>query len=153
VASDGFSIGFELSTGGDGFRNERGAGVSSFAPPSNFAAMDAVLRGRTVCCVEEETCRVGEMFRAGERALVGEEGGSGDRVIPRVFSQAGGFCDALLAMESRLTWEGVVGVSFGFKGELFGVEGRSVDGDASLTEPGLRKGDWRGLLKDRGEGL
>jgi hypothetical protein len=94
---------------------------------------------------------VGEMFLAGERALVGELGGSGDRVIPLVFSHDGGFCETLLAMES--TWEGVVGVSFGFSGELFGVEGRNVDGDASLIEPGLRKGDWRGLLKESGEGL
>jgi len=41
----------------------------------------------------------------------------------------------------------------GFRGELFGVDGRRVDGELSLMEPGLRKGDWRGLLKERGEGL
>ena len=115
--------------------------------------MDAVLRGRTVFCVDEDSCRVGEMFRVGERARVGELGGSGDRVIPLVFSHDGGCCEALLATERRFTCEGVVGVSFGLSGELFGVVGRSVDGELSLMEPGRRKGDWRGLLKERGEGL
>jgi hypothetical protein len=106
-----------------------------------------------VCCVDEDTCRVGELFLGGERALVGELGGSGDLVIPRVFSHDGGFCEALLAMDRRFACEGVVGVSLGLRGELFGVVGRRVDGELSRMEPGLRKGDWRGLLKERGEGL
>jgi hypothetical protein len=86
--------------------------------------------------------------------LVGELGGSGVLAVPRVFSHDGGFCEALLVVDwRRAACEGVVGVSFGLRGELFGVEGRSVDGEPSLMEPGLRKGDWRGLLKERGEGL
>jgi hypothetical protein len=44
-------------------------------------------------------------------------------------------------------------VSFGFSGELLGVKGRTVDGELSRMEPGLRKGDWRGLLKESGDGL
>jgi len=57
-------------------------------------------------------------------------------------------------MDRRLgVCAGDVGVSLGFRGELFGVDGRRVDGELSLMEPGLRKGDWRGLLKERGEGL
>jgi hypothetical protein len=118
-------------------------------PPSNRAASDAVLRGRTVPCVDDETLRVGDgMFR------MGDVGASAVFVVPRVFSHDGGFCEALLVVDCRkLTCEGVVGVSFGFKGELFGVKGRTVDGEASRMDPGLRKGDWRGLLKERGEGL
>jgi hypothetical protein len=86
--------------------------------------------------------------------LVGELGGSGVLALPRVFSHGGGFCDALAAVDwRRVACEGVVGVSFGLRGELFGVEGRRVEGEASLMEPGLRKGDWRGLLKESGEGL
>lgn len=41
----------------------------------------------------------------------------------------------------------------GFSGELVGVVGLAVAGEASRMEPGRRKGDWRGLLKDSGEGL
>jgi hypothetical protein len=102
--------------------------------------MEAVLRGRG---------REGEgMF------LVGELGGSGVLAVPRVFSHEGGFCGALPAVDwRRVTCEGVVGVSFGLRGELLGVVGRSVDGEASRIEPGRRKGDWRGLLKESGEGL
>jgi hypothetical protein len=75
-------------------------------------------------------------------------------VVPRVFSHEGGFCEALLVADCRrFAWDGVVGVSFGFSGELFGVDGRTVDGEPSRMEPGLRKGDWRGLLKESGEGL
>ena len=126
--------------------------MSSLAPPalSNLAAMDAVLSGRTVFCEVEEA------FRLGERLRRGELGGSGVAVVPRVVSQEGGFGDAgLAAAGRRFTWDGVVGVgvSLGFKGELFGVDGRRVDGEASLIEPGLRNGDWRGLLKESGEGL
>jgi len=130
---------------------DRGGGVSSLAPLtlSNLAAMDAVLNGRTVFCEFEEAFRVGERLRRGEL------GGSGVAVVPRVLSHEGGFGDAgLAAVGRRFTWDGVVGVvSLGFKGELFGVDGRRVDGEASLIEPGLRNGDWRGLLKESGEGL
>ena len=85
---------------------------------------------------------------------MGELGGSGVAVVPRVLSHEGGFGDAgLAAVGRRLTCDGVVGVSLGFSGELFGVEGRRVDGEASRIEPGLRNGDWRGLLKESGEGL
>lgn len=49
-----------------------------------------------------------------------------------------------------------VGVSFGFSGELVGVEGRAADGEPCLMEPGRPKGDWRdprALLKKRGDGF
>lgn len=118
-------------------------------PPSKRAARDAVLKGRTVAEVDEDTLRVGEgMLR------VGDVGASPVVVVPRVFSHEGGFCEALLVVDCRrFACDGVVGVSFGFSGELFGVDGRTVDGEASRMEPGLRKGDWRGLLKESGEGL
>lgn len=104
--------------------------------------MDAVFSGRTVCCVDVDTWRVGDA------------GASGAVAVPRVFSHDGGFCDALLVVDwRRFAWEGVVGVSLGLRGELFGVKGRTVDGEFSLMEPGLRKGDWRGLLNESGEGL
>jgi hypothetical protein len=44
-------------------------------------------------------------------------------------------------------------VSFGFSGELLGVRGLTVLGELSRMEPGRRKGDWRGLLKESGDGL
>jgi hypothetical protein len=118
-------------------------------PSSNRAASDAVLSGRTVAAVEYDALRVGEgIFRAGDRG--------GSAVLARLFSHAGGFCEALLMVACRrLACEGVVGVlSFGFNGELLGVRGRTVvDGEASRIDPGLRKGDWRGLLEKSGEGL
>jgi hypothetical protein len=135
-----FSIDIDLSTTGGGVLSR---------PPSNRAASDAVLKGRTVACVDEETLRVGDgMFRAGD------SGASVVLVVPRVFSHEGGFCEALLVVDCRsVACDGVVGVSFGFSGELLGVEGRTVDGEFSRMDPGLRKGDWRGLLKESGEGL
>jgi len=146
--SNARSTGLTSSVAGDGFRKERGGGVSSLAKLSNWAAMDAVLRGRGVLRVVEDTSRVGDTLRPGE------PGGSGVPDVARVFSHVGGFCDALLAAAGRGTaCESVGVVSFGLRGELFGVEGLRVEGDASLIEPGLRKGDWRGLLKDNGEGL
>jgi hypothetical protein len=155
--SAGFSKGVSFSTGanfstGASLSNDAAlstkGGVLSL-PPSNRAASDAVLKGRMVFCVELETLRVGDgMFR------VGEMGASVGVAVPRVFSHDGGFCEALLVVDCRnVAWEGVVGVSFGFSGELLGVEGRTVDGEASRMDPGLRKGDWRGLLKESGEGL
>ena len=149
----GFSNGASLSTGaisstGADFLMDSGGGVSSL-PPSNLAASDAVLSGRMVPCVDEDTFRVGEgMFR------VGEVGGSAGIAVPLVLSHEGGFCDALLVVDwRRFACEGVVGVSLGLRGELLGVDGRTVDGELSLMEPGRRKGDWRGLLKESGEGL
>lgn len=114
-------------------------------PPSKRAANDAVLSGRIVPCVEDDTWRVGDT-----RFLVGEGGCSSVFAVPLVFSHdGGGFCVALLAVDCRsVACEGVVGVSFGFNGELLGVKGRTVDGEASRMEPGRRKGDWRGLLRD-----
>lgn len=133
--STGFSVGAGLSTG-VALWIESGGGVYSL-PLSNLAAIEAVLSGRTVCCVEVDTFRVGEgMF------LDGEPRGSGVVAVPRVFSHDGGFCEALLVVDwRRVACEGVVGVSFGLRGELLGVEGRTVDGEPSLIEPGLRKGD------------
>jgi hypothetical protein len=43
-------------------------------------------------------------------------------------------------------------VSLGFSGELFGVAGRTVDGEW-LIELGRRNGEVRGLLKESGDGL
>jgi hypothetical protein len=92
---------------------------------------------------------VGEgMLRAGDRG--------GSAVLARLLSHAGGFCEALLIVDCRrFACDGVVGVlSFGFSGELLGVKGRTVvDGEASRIDPGLRNGDWRGLLEKSGEGL
>lgn len=102
--------------------------------------MDAVLDGRTVCWVDVETWRVGEL------------GASGAVVVPRVFIHEGGFCEALLVVDWRSgVWEGVFGV--GFSGEVVGVDGRNVDGECVRGEPGRRKGEVRGLLKESGEGL
>lgn len=134
--SAGFSTGAGLLSTGDALRIESGGGVCSL-PLSNLAAIEAVFKGRTVCCVDVDTFRVGEGI-----FLVGEVEGSGVVVVPRVFSHAGGFCEALLVVDwRRVAWDGVVGVSFGLRGELLGVDGRTVDGELSLMEPGLRKGD------------
>lgn len=75
--------------------------MSSLPAPSNLAAMDAVLRGRTVICDDEDTFRVGETWRAGERPRDGEVG-SGVPVVPRVFSHDGGFCDGFPPIDRRL---------------------------------------------------
>ena len=84
---------------------------------------------------------------------MGEVGGSAVVVVPRVLSHAGGFCDAVLAVDfRRLVCDGVE-VSFGFSGEAPGVEGRTVEGECVKGELGRRKGEVRGLLKDSGEGL
>jgi hypothetical protein len=154
--------------------------------PSNFAASDAVLRGRTVPFVEldmfrvysgrserspggERSSREGESSSRegdsasregegtsleGERRWDGEAGGSGALAVPRVFSHDGAFCEALLVAGWRRDAgdKGPAG-SLGLRGEPVGVEGRAVDGEPSLMEPGRRKGDWRALLKKRGDGL
>ena len=102
-----------------------------------------------VPCVDEETFLVGDgMF------LVGDIGASFGVAEPRVFNHEGGFWEALLVVDCRkCACDGVVGVSLGFSGELLGVDGRTVEGEPSRMEPGLRKGDWRGLLKESGDGL
>lgn len=108
---------------------------------SNLAAMDAALSGRAVAWVDGETLRVGEGIGEG-RFLPGDAGASRAAAGARVLSHEGGFCDAWPAAEwRRLSCEGVVGVSFGLRGELVGVVGFAVDGEASRMEPGLRKGD------------
>lgn len=81
-------------TAGRAARGASGCGVK--LAPSNRAAIDEVFDGRTVCCVEDEICRIGE---AGCR--VGEVGASGAVVVPRVFSHDGGLADALLVVECR----------------------------------------------------
>lgn len=109
--STGFSIGANLSTGvilSDelDFLKDRGGGVSAF-PWSNLAAIDAVLSGRTVAWVDEETLRMGEgmgegRFLVGEGMfLLGDVGASGTAAVARVFSHEGGFCDALPTVEER----------------------------------------------------
>ena len=119
-----------------------GGGV--LAPPSKRAAMAAVLEGRMVCCVEVETWREGDL------------GISGSREAPRVCSQGGGFCDALLAVDLRTgACKGVL-PGVGFSGELPGVVGRAVDGEFPgdcVRVLGRRKGEVRGLLKESGDGL
>lgn len=65
------------STGGSLLVVRSSGGV--LAPPSNRAAIDAVLDGRIVCCVDVETC------------LEGDLGISGSNDTPRVFSHEGGF--------------------------------------------------------------
>jgi hypothetical protein len=94
-----------------------------------------------VCCVEVETC------------LVGDVDGAGPVAVPRVLSHAGGFCEALLVVDCR---RGVCNGVLGFSGELVGVVGFAVDGECPGELPpvvGRRKGDARGLLKESGEGL
>lgn len=142
-----------------------------------MAAREAVLSGRAVALVELEVLRVcsgrsragdsswgpgdsgslegerrsrdGERSSLddtsldGERSCEGELGASRALAVPPVFSHGGAFCEA-------------AGVSLGFSGELVGVEGRAVEGEPCLTEPGRPKGDWReprALLKKRGEGF
>lgn len=115
---------------------ERGDGVLS-RTLSNLAAIEAALIAGRVDCVGESTCRVGETaFR------VGDTGASGAVVPPRVFSHDGGFCVGLFApVGRRFACDGVVGVSLGLRGDVFGVVGRRAAGEPSLMEPGLRKGD------------
>lgn len=93
-----------------------------------------------MCCVDVDTCRVGEA------------GASGAVVVPRVFIHAGGFCEALVVVDCRrAVCEGVPGV--GFSGEVVGVDGRTAEGECVSGEFGRRKGDVRGLLNESGEGL
>ena len=147
--------------------------------PSNFAASDAVLSGRTVLFVELDILRVcsgrsvrsrdGESNRGpgdtgslegdrisleGDRnSLEGELGGSPAFAVPPVFSHGGAFCEVLPVVAWRRgPGLKVPNVSFGFSGELVGVEGRAVEGPC-LMEPGRRKGDCRELLKKSGDGL
>jgi len=108
------------------------------ALPSKRAAIEAVFEARMVCCVDVEIC------------LVGEVGASGAVAVPRVFSHAGGFWEALLVVECR---RGVCKGVAGFSGELVGVDGFTVDGECVRGEFGRRKGEARGLLKESGEGL
>jgi hypothetical protein len=142
--------------------------------PSKRAAMDPVFVGevgRTVCCVEADTFRVGE------------EGGSGVAVVPRVVSHGGGLLAASLAVVWRNGgWVGVgvkpagfrgelggvanvgfrgelVGVATrgvvaeAFRGEVVGVDGLAAEGEWVSGVLGRRNGEVRGLLKDSGEGL
>jgi hypothetical protein len=127
-------------------------------PPSNKAAREAVLNGRAVACVELEPLRSNEGRRAGEAgwSRAGEAGRSAGATVPLVLSHEGGFGERVPAVDWRRSTgeEAVAGPSRGLRGELVGVEGRAVAGEgASRMEPGRRKGDWRGLLKERGEGL
>jgi hypothetical protein len=79
------------------FRVARGSSGAVFKlAPSNRAAIDVVFEGRTVCCVEDEACRIGE-----EICRVGDAGASGAVVVPRVFSHDGGLVDALLVVACR----------------------------------------------------
>jgi hypothetical protein len=178
--STGFSmdVSIAFSTGRVVLSLETRGGVGSL-PPSNFAASDAVLRGRTVAFVEldvfleysgrsgrsregESSSRAGDSgslegersSREGERKCEGELGGSPAFAVPRVFSQGGAFWEALLVVGWRRgTGDRAPDVSLGLRGELVGVEGRAVEGEPPLMEPGRRKGDWRALLKKRGVGL
>lgn len=141
---------------------------------SKRAAIDAVFvgeAGRTVCCVDEDTFRVGEV------------GGSGVAVVPRVVSHAGGLLAASLVFEWRKgecvgvgvspagfrgELFGVAAVGFkaelvgvaaegvapeGFSGELVGVDGLAAEGECASGVLGRRNGEVRGLLKDSGDGL
>jgi hypothetical protein len=69
---------------------------------SNLEARVAALLedGRTVVLVDEDTClNRGGTSLEGEICLVGELGGSGVLVVPRVLSQDGGFAEALLVVD------------------------------------------------------
>jgi hypothetical protein len=76
-----------------------------------------------------------------------------DMEVPRVLSHGGGLADALLVVVLRRGVCDGVGVSVGLRGELVGVEGRTVEGEGARGEFARRKGEARGLLKDSGEGL
>lgn len=85
---------------------------------------------------------------------VGEVGRSGVVVVPRVESQAGGglfvvWRSGVLVVFSGERPDGVEG----FRGELVGVVARTVEGEGTRGELGRRKGEVRGLLKERGDGL
>jgi hypothetical protein len=76
--------------------------------------------------------------------------------VPLVLSHEGGFWERVPGLDCRRSTgeEAVAGGSRGLRGEPVGVKGRAVAGEgASRMEPGRRKGDWRGLLKERGDGL
>lgn len=79
---------------GPDFLMNRGGGVSSLLPASNFAARDAVLKGRMVPCVDDEILCVGDA-----KLRVGELGISAAVEVPLVFSHDGGFCEALLFVD------------------------------------------------------
>ena len=90
---------------------------------------------------------------------VGEVGTSGVVVVPRVVSHAGG---GLLEAPEVVAWRSGVCEVFsgerfdgvdGLRGKLVGVAARTVDGDGARGDLGRRKGDVRGLLRERGDGL
>lgn len=69
-------------------------------------------------------------------------GGSPAVAVPPVFSHSGAFWEALLVVAWRRgAGDRALGVLFAFSGELVGVEGRAVDGEPCLMEPGRPKGD------------
>lgn len=147
--SMGFSTGFSISrsgsrsTGRSSASAGGGCGGGVLAPASNFAAIEAV-EARRVLCVDEDTLRVGDLGASRRLEVL---------LDSRLCSHGGGFCEALLAAELRsgAGWVGVVG----FSGELFGVDGLTVEaeGDWARGVLGRRKGDVRGLLKESGDGL
>ena len=160
-----------FSTTGVVLSRETSGGVFDLSlPPSNLAASDAVLRGRAVALVEldvlrtcsgrsarsragDSNCGPGDSAldgdngslegdrssRDGERRCEGEAGTSPGLAIPPVFSHDGPVCEPVLL------WRGAgddpAGVSLGLSGELVGVEGRAVEGEPCLMEPGRPKGD------------
>lgn len=167
-------------------REFRGGVLERSLPPSNMAASDAVLSGRAVALVELELLRLysGRSARSragerscgpgdsgsldgerisldgdaksleGERRCAGELGRSPAPVVAPVLSHGGASRDELLVRSGA--GDEAPGVSFGFSGELLGVEGRAVDGEPCLMELGRPKGDWReprALLKKSGDGL
>ena len=90
---------------------------------------------------------------------VGDVGTSGVVVVPRVVSHTGGgLLEALKVVAWRrgvcevFSGERFDGVD-GLSGELVGVVARTVDGDGARGDLGRWKGDVRGLLKERGDGL
>ena len=191
AAAAGGDSGFERLKGGgemafpvrdEVLSRERSGGVLDRSrPPSNLAAREAVLRGRTVPMVELDELRawsgrsgrsragerswgpgdsgslegdrsslVGEALD-GERCCDGELGGSAALAVPPVFSHGGAFCAALpVLVGRRATGDDAPEASFGFSGELEGVEGRAVDGEPCLMEPGRPKGDGLSVGADCG---
>jgi len=173
--STGFSIVISTAFSTTGVvlsRETSGGGVLDRSlPPSNLAARDAVLSGRTVAFVEPEFLRVwskGVRSRAGDSSCGPGDCGSleGDR------SSREGDCEsrdgdrsckgelggsptfAVPAVFSHggafceglaVAWRSGAGDRalgvLDFSGELVGVEGRAVDGEPWRMEPGRPKGD------------
>jgi hypothetical protein len=102
--------------------------------------MDDVLdgeAGRTVCCVDEDTFRVGD------------KGDSGVAVVPRVVSHGGGLlAESLRAIFGNGECVGVGVSPAGFRGELVGVATAPFNGELVGVAADGFKGELEGVAAD-----